>query len=70
MPRGARVDDLEDAVRLEVSGVDRGPASRVERRLAEKILQTYGGSSSLPAIVAVVGFEVKLVLIQEGRAIP
>lgn len=70
LPRGARFDDLEDAVRLEVSGVDRGPASRVERRLAEKILQTYGGSSSLPAIVAVVGFEVKLVLIQEGRAIP
>ena len=35
-PRGNSPDDLEDCLRLEVSGVDRGPQGAIERRLRTK----------------------------------
>ena len=55
-PPGKTFEDLEDCVRLEVSGVSAGTSSEVQRRLTEKIAQTARGQSNLPAIAAVVGF--------------
>lgn len=63
---GIPSDDLEDCLRLEVSGVDRGDESTVYLRLRQKIQQTLSGSSSLPAIAAVVGFRSRVVAL--GRA--
>jgi hypothetical protein len=65
LPNGVPFDDLEEAVRLEVSGVNRGPAGRVRRRMIEKVRQALRGDNNLPAIVGVVGFSCRLVLLQE-----
>jgi hypothetical protein len=70
LPDGAPFDDLEEAVRLEISGVSEGQADRVRRRLREKLQQALRGDSNLPAIAGVVGFEAKLVLIQELEVLP
>jgi hypothetical protein len=51
-------EDLEDHVRLEISGTQSDDIE-VRRRLSEKIRQAKMGKSSLPAIAAVVGFKVK-----------
>ena len=56
-PHGSTFDDLEDCLRLEVSGVSGGNSTDVQRRLREKIAQTERGQSNLPAIAAVVGFK-------------
>lgn len=48
--------DLEDAFRLEVSGVDEGGLSDVRRRLRSKEDQAARGDSFLPAYASVVGF--------------
>ena len=62
-PRGARPDaeHFDDCLRLEVSGVDRGPESAVNRRIREKLVQASAGESDLPALAGVVGFKAKLV---------
>jgi hypothetical protein len=65
LPNGVPFDDLEEAVRLEVSGVNLGSARHVRQRLAEKVRQALRGDSNLPAIVGVVGFRPRLVLLQE-----
>ena len=53
--------DLENLIRLEVSGVDRGTPAAVARRLNDKLEQTARGDSSLPAIAGVVGFRARLI---------
>lgn len=63
-PVGIRLEDLEDSYRLEVSGLDRGSANAVRKRLQEKLNQAASGASNLPAIAGVVGFRAKLVLLQ------
>ncbi len=63
-PAGKTVEDLEDCWRLEVSGLDKGNESAVARRLREKVQQTKQGSSNLPAIAGVIGFEILRVLIE------
>jgi hypothetical protein len=63
-PPGTGRDDLEQCLRLEISGVDHGPASRVYRRVTEKVGQVIRGDSNLPALVGVVGFEVRLVVLE------
>lgn len=60
--------DLEDAVRLEVSGVDAGDQSEVRRRLVQKIEQTRKGRSNLPAMSGIVGFRVATVLLSDIEA--
>lgn len=55
---GAPVDDLEAAVRLEVSGTDEGSATVVANRLEQKLEQALNGNSNVPAMAAVVGFAV------------
>lgn len=64
-PHGNPMHDLEDCLRLEVSGVDAGPASTVNSRLKEKLAQAAAGSSNLPAMAGVVGFKAKLIMLAD-----
>jgi hypothetical protein len=54
-------DDLEECLRLEVSGTDLDDYE-VKRRLNAKVRQAEEGKSNLPAIAAVVGFRVGIIL--------
>ena len=54
-------EDFDDCLRLEVSGLDRGPAKAVDKRLREKLAQASAGDSNLPAMAGVVGFEARLI---------
>ena len=64
-PRGNSPDDLEDCLRLEVSGVDRGPQSVIEQRLRTKLDQAAAGNSNLPALAGVVGFKARLIMLAD-----
>lgn len=64
-PVGSGQDDLEDCLRLEISGVDRGGPSDVASRLQIKVRQALRGDSSLPAIAGVIGFYAKLVMLSD-----
>lgn len=55
-PKGASAGDLEDAFRLEVSGIDEATQASVKARLRQKLEQAGRGRSNLPAIAAVVAF--------------
>ena len=57
-PNGTESDDLENCIRLEVSGINAGTSADVQRRLREKVAQAARGQSNLPAIASVVGFKV------------
>jgi hypothetical protein len=63
-PAGKTIEDLEDCWRLEVSGLDQGNEFAVARRLREKVQQTKQGSSNLPAIAGVIGFQILSILIE------
>ncbi len=54
--------DLEEAFRLEVSGVSEGGLADIHRRLREKKAQVARGDSFLPAYASVVGFRQATVL--------
>ncbi len=60
---GTFANDLEDCIRLEVSGIDRGNSAAVNRRLKEKLDQAAAGMSNLPAMVGVVGFRARRILL-------
>ena len=62
-PAGASPADLENCVRLEISGVDRGAASAVVQRLKAKLEQAAAGASNLPAMAGVVGFRARVILL-------
>jgi hypothetical protein len=62
---GAGVNDLEDCLRLEVSGVDAGDRRDVTRRLLQKIQQAREGKSSLPALAGVFGFFAKILMVRD-----
>ena len=62
-PVGTSPDDLEDCIRLEVSGVDRGNISVVAQRLKEKLEQAAAGASNLPAMAGVVGFRARAIFL-------
>lgn len=55
--------DLEQAFRLEVSGVDEGDRTEVRRRLKAKEDQAARGDSFLPAYASVVAFREAAVLV-------
>lgn len=57
------LEDLENCFRLEVSGTNSDKAE-LKKRLRIKIDQTRRGNSNLPALVAIVGFKVQLILLQ------
>lgn len=65
-PVGITPPDLEDCLRLEVSGTNLD-SYEVRRRLRNKVNQAARGSSSLPAIAAVVGFGAKLILMESVK---
>ena len=58
---GTPADDIESFIRLEVSGIDRGNAAAVARRLREKLAQAKRGDSNLPAMAGVIGFHALLI---------
>lgn len=62
-PAGAPVDDLEQSLRLEVSGVDAGDRGAVARRLTEKIDQVTS-VGNLPAMAGVIGFAAKTIMLR------
>jgi len=57
------LSDLEEAFRLEVSGLDEGSLADVRRRLKTKEDQAARGDSFLPAYASVVGFREAAVLV-------
>lgn len=65
-PRGTSPGDLEEAFRLEVSGMNEGDQASVKTRLRQKLEQTARGRSSLPAIAAVVAFSPPQVAIADA----
>lgn len=62
-PIGQNADDLEEWLRLEVSGTDQA-SNKVPSVLKKKVKQALAGNSNLPAIAAVVGFKAQLIMIQ------
>ncbi len=58
------LEDLEDAFRLEVSGVDAGDRGTVMSRVRTKLAQAAAGDCDKRALVCVVGFLAKLVVIR------
>jgi hypothetical protein len=66
-PHGAGQSDLEDCLRLEVSGVGSGDDREVRKRLREKVAQAQRGDSSLPALAGVIGFSARLLMVQDVR---
>lgn len=64
-PAGAGVDDLEEAIRLEISGIDKGTLREIEVRLLEKVEQARRGKGNLPALATVVGFQLLKVAIRD-----
>lgn len=64
-PPEAGENDLEDCLRLEVSGVDAGDRRDVNKRLLQKVRQASAGKSSLPALAGVFGFYAKLLMVRD-----
>ena len=64
-PDGSGIDDLENCIRLEVSGVDAGGPSEVSRRVRQKVEQASKGASSLPALAGVVGFAARSIILRD-----
>jgi hypothetical protein len=64
-PIGSEIDDLEEALRLEVSGTDTAGSAGCYSRLQKKIDQTKNAAHDIPAVASVVGFCQKLVLVSE-----
>ena len=65
---GTSVDDLEDHIRLEISGVDHGNDTEVRYRLKAKLDQARRGHSDLPAMAGVIGFRTQLIPFQLDEA--
>jgi hypothetical protein len=63
-PQGQNPDDLENSLRLEISGTDMGQSNVIEIRLRQKVQQTRQGNSNLPAIAAVIGFQAKFIKLE------
>jgi len=61
-PANQDLEDLEGCYRLEVSGTN-SDKSEVKRRLRVKLEQAKQGKSNLPALAAIVGFKVQLILL-------
>jgi hypothetical protein len=64
-PQGSPIDDLENSLRLEISGVDGAPAPVVLQRLQAKLKQVARGNGNLPALAGVVGFAARLILLDK-----
>jgi hypothetical protein len=69
-PAGSGEEDLENCLRLEISGVDRGSDKEVAKRLLQKVAQARRGESDLPAIAGVIGFEAKRIMLMDVSGEP
>jgi len=58
-------DELENAYRIEISGVGSGDEKVLIARLKDKMRQLVSGTSNLPAIAIIVGFNVLKVFIAD-----
>ena len=63
-PTGSTFEDLDRAVRLEVSGTDTGNPNDIGYRLAEKVEQLHQGDGSEDGIAGVVGFRERLIRLE------
>ena len=63
-------DDLEGALRVEVSGLNAGNPTEIRSRLQQKVAQAAAGDSSLPALAGVVGFRERLILLSRVESVP
>lgn len=68
-PQGQVVEDLENCLRLEVSGVDRGNDTIITQRVKKKIEQAAVGRSNLPAMACVVGFQAGKIVLRFVEAV-
>lgn len=59
-------EDMENWLRLEVSGMDKGTQAALKHLLFRKINQAKAGASNLPAIAAVVCFESLSILVERA----
>lgn len=64
---GKPFDNIEECLRLEISGMDRANASDLNDRVRRKINQTRRGKASQPARTAVVVFQSLIVAMSEVR---
>jgi len=64
-PENSGRDDLENCLRLEVSGLSDGTDRDVDRRLLEKTQQLRRGNGNLPALAGVVGFSAKRLMVED-----
>jgi len=64
-PTGSGEEDLDDCLRLEVSGVGSGDRRDVTTRLLAKVRQAQQGESSLPAVAGVIGFAARLLMVKD-----
>src|SRR5262249_3928336 len=64
-PHGAGLEDLENCVRLEVSGLDRGERRVVTQRMMQKVRQVKEGRGALPAIAGVFGFSEPVLMLRD-----
>lgn len=60
-PVGATPEDLEDCLRLEISGISMGTAAEVHKRLRVKVKQLRDGRGTFPAVAGVVCFECRAI---------
>lgn len=63
-------DDLESALRVEVSGLNAGSPTKIRSRLQQKVDQVAAGASALPALAGVVGFRERLILLSRVQHFP
>lgn len=63
-PAGSTAADLERALRLEISGVDKGSTTTINQRLNAKREQAAMGASNLPALAGVIGFRARLIMLE------
>jgi len=63
--REASRENMEEWLLFEVAGVGRGGYKRLCRKVREKVEQVRKGRHGLPGIVCVVGFEARMILIED-----
>lgn len=64
-PIGSHFSDLEESIRLEVSGIDDDTEKKLRIRLKKKLEQASKGDANMPAIAAVVGFRNLCILCED-----
>lgn len=64
-PPNTVADDIEEAMRFEISGTDRSDRRQIAHRLREKAKQVRHGQDHRIGLAAVIGFAILEIRIQE-----